>query len=246
MLYALGAGKQVVAVDRFSDYPPGVPTTKLDALQLDAEAVASYHPDLVLVSGLPTAQRGQLTKLHIPVLDEPAPQNLDQVYAEVTQLGQATGDTGGASSVVSSMKGSLASIVAQTPKPPAGTTYYYELDQTYYSVTSSTFIGHLLSMLGLTSIADKAKGAAASGGYPQLSGEYILKANPSYILLADTQCCKQSAATVRARAGWSTLAAVTSGRVVPLPDDIASRWGPRIVDLVRMISQAMRAHPVSP
>ncbi|MGH8862045.1 MAG: ABC transporter substrate-binding protein, partial [Jatrophihabitantaceae bacterium] len=123
-------------------------------------------------------------------------------------------------------------------------TYYYELDQTYYSETSATFIGKVLGLLGLRSIADSAGGAAASGGYPQLSAEFILKSDPNYVLLADTICCKQSAATVAARPGWSALGAANGGRVVALNDDIASRWGPRIVDLLGVVSRAIQQHPV--
>jgi iron complex transport system substrate-binding protein len=140
------------------------------------------------------------------------------------------------------MKRQVASIVKNTPKTAAGAKYYYELDQTYYSVLSSTFIGRVLGLLGLKSIADAAKGAAASGGYPQLSSEFIVKANPAFVFLADTKCCKQTVASVQKRPGWSSMAAVTGGRVVPLDDDIASRWGPRIVDLLRSVSQAIRQH----
>jgi iron complex transport system substrate-binding protein len=119
-------------------------------------------------------------------------------------------------------------------------TYYYELDQTYYSVTSSTFIGKLLGLLGMKSIADAAKGAAASGGYPQLSAEYIVKANPDYIILADTVCCHQSASTVAARPGWAGLTAVKSHHIIGLNDDIASRWGPRIVNLLSTVLAGLR------
>ncbi len=101
--------------------------------------------------------------------------------------------------------------MASVHEPSRPATYYYELDQTRYSAASSTFIGQLLGLLGLRSIADAAKGSAANGGYPQLSGEFILKANPDYILLADTICCGQSVATVAARPGWSGLAAVKGG-----------------------------------
>src|SRR5262249_14377104 len=139
------------------------------------------------------------------------------------------------------MKQQIDAISKSTRKQNA--TYYYELDQTYYSVTSTTFIGRVLGLLGLKSIADSAKGAAASGGYPQLSAEYILKADPDYVFLADTKCCKQSRATVAKRPGWSTLNAVRDGRVVPLDDDIASRWGPRVVDLLRTVSAAIKEHP---
>ena len=96
-----------------------------------------------------------------------------------------------------------------------------------------------LGLLGLRSIADGAGGPSANGGYPKLSAEYIIKTNPDYIFLADAKCCKQSAATVAARPGWSGIEAVTARRVVPLDDDIASRWGPRIVDLVRVIAAAL-------
>src|SRR5262249_19213198 len=109
--------------------------------------------------------------------------------------------------------------------------------QTYYSVTSKTFVGSLFSMLGLKNIADPS--GTADTAYPQLSAEVIVKADPDLIFLADTKCCGQSAATVANRAGWSGCSAVRNGRVIALDDDIASRWGPRVVDLLRAITEAV-------
>ena len=165
-----------------------------------------------------------------------------ELSSPAVQLGEATGHSPQAATEVASIKSSIARIVAATPKPHAGS-YYYELDQTYYSVTSSTFIGQVLGLLGLKSIADSAKGAAASGGYPQLSGEFIVQSNPDYIFLADTICCNQSASTVSTRPGWSTMSAVKDGRILGLNDDIASRWGPRIVDLLTQVSDEIKQHP---
>ena len=133
----------------------------------------------------------------------------------------------------------LAQIASAAPHHAAPLSYYYELDQTYYSVTSATFVGQLLHLLGMKSIADAASGAAAAGGYPQLSAEFIIKANPDYIILADTLCCHQSAATVASRSGWSGLTAVKDGNVIALNDDIASRWGPRITDLLQTVETAI-------
>jgi iron complex transport system substrate-binding protein len=116
--------------------------------------------------------------------------------------------------------------------------YYYELDQTYYTATSHTFIGGLLGSFGMTNIADPADSPAA-GGYPQLSAEAVLGANPNLIFLADSQCCAQNAGTVAARPGWATLTAVRDNDVVALNDDIASRWGPRVVDLMRAVAAAV-------
>jgi iron complex transport system substrate-binding protein len=245
-LYAIGAGSQVVAVDKNSDYPAGLPTDRIDAYHLNVEALAKFRPDLVVAAGLTAAQLAQLRTLGITVLSEPAAARLSDAYRQIVELGDATGHAAEARSVVAAMKHRIAAVISSVPKSAAERSYYYELDQTYYSVTSSTFIGQLLGLLGLHSIADAAKGAAASGGYPQLDAEFILKSNPDYVFLADTLCCRQSTATVTDRPGWSTLTAVKDGRVVELNDDIASRWGPRIVDLLRTVANAIDTHPVGP
>jgi iron complex transport system substrate-binding protein len=244
MLYAIGAGAQVKAVDEFSDYPTSAPKTNLDGNNPNVEAIATYKPDLVVVSDEAPGLDTQLKALGIPVLSDPAANTLSQAYAQFTELGKATGHTPQAAAEVAKIKAQIAQIVHSVHRPAHAQSYYYELDQTYYSETSSTFIGQVLGLLGLRSIADAAKGAAASGGYPQLSGEFILKSNPDYIVLADTLCCAQSRATVAARPGWSNLAAVKNGRVLLLNDDIASRWGPRVVTLLAEVAAAMKQHPV--
>jgi iron complex transport system substrate-binding protein len=239
MLYAIGAGSQVKAVDSLSDYPPQAPRTKLSAYQPNVEAIVAEKPDLVVEAG----DTGQLTKrlaaFSIPVLELPAPAKLAGEYAEFDQLGRATGHLAQAQQEVTRLRAQLHQIAAAAPHHARPLTYYYELDQTYYSVTSSTFVGQLLALLGMKSIADQASGAAKSGGYPQLSAEYILKANPDYIILADTLCCHQDAAAVAKRPGWSGLAAVKDGHIIGLNDDIASRWGPRVTDLLRTVETAI-------
>ena len=211
MLYAIGAGSQVKAVDKDSDYPPGVPRTHLDGNAPNVEAIAAYKPDLVVESDEATKVDGQLRALGIPVLSEPAAANLAQAYAQLDELGLVTGHEAQAAPRWARSSARSRGSSRSVHKPARPETYYYELDQTYYSAASSTFIGQVLGLLGLHSIADAAKGTAANGGYPQLSGEYILKANPDYILLADTICCGQSAATVAARPGWAGLARSRTG-----------------------------------
>jgi iron complex transport system substrate-binding protein len=245
MLYAIGAGPQVKAVDSYSDYPPNAPKTTLNAYDPNVEAIAKYNPDLLVVASDTASFNSQMAALKIPVLYDPAAVNLSQAYGQYGDLGKATGHATQAEKEVSSIKAKIAHIVATTPRPKQGATYYYELDPTYYSVTSSTFVGQLFGLLGLKSIGDSAKGVAASGGYPQLSAEFILKANPTYIFLADTICCKASAATVAARPGWSALSAVKNHHVVPLNDDIASRWGPRITILLQDAADAIEGKRVS-
>lgn len=243
VLYAIGAGSQVKAVDDQSDYPKQAPMTKLSGYTPNVEAIAAYKPDLVIISDNMDGITAKLTALSIPVLDLPAAASLADVYAEFTELGAATGHVAQAKTADNMLKAGIRQIVAAEPAHAKPLTYFYEISTNpYYSVTSSTFIGSLLSLLGMKSIADAATGAAAAGGYPKLSAEYILKANPDYIILADTGRAGggQDAATVRARAGWSVLSAVRDKHIILLNPDIASRWGPRIIDLLRDVAAGIK------
>jgi iron complex transport system substrate-binding protein len=237
MLFAIGAGDQVEAVDDQSNYPADTPVTNLSGFEPNVEAIASYEPDLVVYSTEPGDLGSSLGGIGIPALLQPAAATLDDVYEQIDQLGAATGNVSEAEDVVVRMRADIRSIVASIEPPEEPVTYYHELDDTYYSVTSSTFIGQLYSLVGLRNIADEAKGAG--GGYPQLSAEYIIDADPDLIFLADTKCCGQSPRTVAKRPGWDHIAAVENGGVIPLDDDVASRWGPRVVDYLRRIAEAV-------
>ena len=180
-----------------------------------------------------------LGKLKIPVLVEPTASTLADAYKQLEQLGTATGHGRQATSVVTGMQSQIASIAKTVPHPATPITVYHELEQDLYSATSKTFIGRIYKLLGLKDIADAAD--KTGSGYPQLSAEYVVAANPQLIVLADTKCCAQTAAKVAKRPAWSTIAAVQKGDVVAVDDDIASRWGPRIVDFVRAIAAKVRA-----
>jgi iron complex transport system substrate-binding protein len=238
-LFALGAGKQVVAVDSQSNYPKRAPHTSLSSYSPNVEAIANYHPDLVFISYDPGNFASQLRKLGIKVVNEAAANNLKQAYGEILQLGRITGHNRGASAVVHSMKTRLAAIVRSVPRSRHHLRVYHELDPTYYSATSNTFIGSIYKLFGFRDIADAA-GKSAGTAYPQLSGEYVIAQNPQIIVLADTKCCQQTGATVAARPGWNTISAVQHHRVVGANDDVASRWGPRIVQFARTVARIAR------
>jgi iron complex transport system substrate-binding protein len=237
MLFAIDAGEQVVAVDDQSNHPEDAPTTDLSGFEPNVEAIASYEPDLVVYASDPGDLGASLEGLGIPALSQPAAANLRDVYRQIEQLGLVTDHVTESRELTDRMKAEIDSLVAEVNGTGQSLSFYHELDDTYYSVTSSTFIGQLYSMVGLENIADQAKGAG--GGYPQLSGEYIIDADPDLIFLADTKCCGQSPATVAKRPGWDGIEAVEQGGVIPLDDDVASRWGPRIVDYLRVIARSV-------
>ena len=242
MLFAIGAGDQVVAVDEFSDFPAEAPTTDLSGFTPNVEAIASYAPDLVVLSFDPEGLVASLASLDIPVIQHGAAVTIDDTYTQIEQLGAATGRMAEAVGLVAEMQTAIDELVATLPSSAQGRTYYHELDDTLFSVTSTTFIGQLYSLLGLVNIAD---GSDPSGfGYPQLSAEVVVEADPDFIFLADTVCCGQNQATVAARPGWQTLQAVVGGRVIELDDAIASRWGPRVVDFLEIVAGAVAGVPV--
>jgi iron complex transport system substrate-binding protein len=239
MLYAIGAGSQVVAVDSLSDYPAQAPKTQLSAFQPNAEAVAGYTPDLVVMSNDANGLLKALNKFQIPTLMLPAAKDLPDSYAQEVTLGQVTGHLDEAATVVKKTQARIDAAVASVPKSATPRKVYHEVDQTYYSVTSSTFLGGIYKLLGLQDVADGAKSALSSGGYPQLSAEYVVSSAPDLIVLADGKCCQQTPASVAKRPAFAGLPAVKNGKVVAIDDDIASRWGPRTADFAEAVAKVL-------
>ena len=235
MLFAIGAGSQVIAVDDQSNYPASAPKTKLSGFQPNIEAIAAYSPDLVVAAEDTGGLVHGVQALNVPMLVEPAAKNLNDSYLQIRQLGAATGHPAEADSLVGKMRSEVGSFVASLSKTSRQVRVYHELDNTYYSATSNTFIGQVYKLFGLTNIADSA--TSATSDYPQLSAEYIVASNPDLIVLADTKCCQQDLSSVAARPGWSVITAVKTGQVIGADDDIASRWGPRIIDFMRAVAQ---------
>jgi cobalamin transport system substrate-binding protein len=238
-LFAIGAGKQVVAVDEQSDYPKRAPRTKLSGYTPNVEAIAAYRPDLVLLEFDPGDTAAGLRRLGIRVVIQSTAKDLAAAYAQIRRLGVVAGHRKAANALVKRMKTQIKRAVAAAPKRRL--TVYHELTPDFYSATSSTFIGRIYRLFGLRNIADAAEGAGS--GFPKLSAEYVVASNPSLIVLADTRCCGQSPATVRERPGWSTIAAVRTGAIVSVDDSVASRWGPRVVTFVRAVARALKRMP---
>jgi len=244
VLFAIGAGDLVVAVDDYSNYPPEAEAVKsaLSGYEPNVEAIAEYDPDLVVIGGDFTGLTEQLAAIDIPVWSGDAPTTLDGVYAQIVELGEQVGRSDEAQIVVDDMKARIDAAVASVPDNAAGLTYYHELDDTFYSVSSTSFVGSVYSLFGLTNITEV---GGVEGDYPQLSAEFIVESDPDVIFLACTVYCSTTPESVAARPGWENLKAVTNARVVALNDDVVSRWGPRLVDFVESIAAAVDASGVS-
>ena len=244
MLFAIGAGDQVIAVDNQSNYPPEAPMTDLAAFTPNVEAIIGFEPDLVISPGLPDDIEAGLGAAGIATMSLFAASSLDDVYSQIETLGAATGHLGDAVELVGTMQADLAAILDEVVARETPVTFFHELDPSPYSVTSVTFVGQVYALAGLENIADE--GDPGGSGYPLLSVEYILEKDPDLIFLADTKCCGENAGTIAVRAGWGELNAVQNGNVIELDDDVASRWGPRVVDLLRTVVDATTAVELAP
>jgi iron complex transport system substrate-binding protein len=234
MLYAIGAGDQVVAVDDFSNYPEGTPMTDLSGFEPNVEAITTYEPDLVVLSFDANDVVAGLERVDIPVLEYPAATSLDESYDQITQLGTATGHSGEAADVVEDMRADIDDLADQAAEHDGALTYYHELDDQLHTATSGTFIGQVYALAGLENVADPADDGT---GYPQVSAELLLESDPDMIFLAD-EAAGVDAPAVAARPGWGEVTAVRNGDIVELDPDITSRWGPRVVDFLRTVVKA--------
>ncbi len=235
LLFAMGAGDQVVAVDAFSNYPPEAPVTDLSGWDPNVEAVLGYEPDLVVIANDANDLVAGLTEVGVPVYIHAAPADIESGYAGVADLGVATGQIDGAADVVANMRTDMEAALAEAPD--ADVRIYHELDETYFSASSAGFIGSIYAAMGATNIADEADPDGT--GFPQLTEEYIVEADPQVIVITDQVAYTPE--DVAARPGWGDVSAVANGNVVVVNADIASRWGPRLPQFVTAVTEALNA-----
>ncbi len=232
-LFAVGAGPQVVAADSWSTFPPEAPTTDLSAFNPNVEAITTYDPDLVVISYDTNDLVASLTALEIPVLMSTNPADIEGGYTTMTQLATATGHVEGAQEVIESMRTAITETLASAPDIQIRV--YHELDNTYYSASSNGFVGSVYSTLGVINIADEAD--VNGSGFPQLTEEYIIEADPQLIVITDQT--GYTAEDVAARPGWDSISAVREGNILMVNADIASRWGPRLPQFLSAVTEAL-------
>jgi iron complex transport system substrate-binding protein len=225
-----------VAVDEYSTYPEHAPFTDLSGYTPNIEALASFNPDLIVVAfdpdGMITAAFGS----DVPVASQFPATGREDVLAQIEQLGALTGHLDEATLLA----GHIAASWDRANQADAdGASVYIEVDSTFYAASSNSFMGAALVGLGFSNIADAADGSG--GGFPQLSAEAIIQANPDVIIVGTDS--GTTAADIAARPGWDAISALINDQVVVIPSDISSRWGPRFIDYIESMA-AVASAPV--
>jgi len=239
ILFAVGAGDQVTAVDAFSYYPEEAPVTDLSGFDPNVEAVIGFEPDLVIIANDANELVAGLTAADIPVLVSPTPADIEGGYDAMAQIGLATGHLDETAAAVTELRAEMDAAIAAAPSD-VSLRIYHELDDTYFSASSFGFVGSVYAAMGATNIADEAD--TDGFGFPQLTEEYIVEADPELIIITDQ--VDYTADDVAARPGWGEITAVRNGNVVVVNADIASRWGPRLPQFISTVAEALATQPV--
>ena len=237
ILYAIGAGAQVVGRDEFSNYPDAaasLPTVGGSFGGYNNEAIVALKPDLVLAAEINTPEQVQaLEDLGLMVFYLANPTTLDGMYANLVTVASLTGQDGNAKTLVASLMARVAVVEKQAVLVTERPTVFYELDSTDpnapYTAGPGTFIDTLINMAGGVNVA-----AGMGAAWGQLSVEELVVQDPAIILLGDA-AYGVTVESVGQRAGWEGLQAVKTSRVYPFNDDLVSRPGPRLVDALEAL-----------
>ena len=235
VLFAIGAGDQVEAVDQFSYYPEEAPVTDLSGFDPNIEAVTAYDPDLVVLSNDANELVAGLTSLEIPVLVSAAPADIESGFDTMAELGLATGRVDETATLVSELREEIDAALAEAPD--TAVRIYHELDSTYFAASSYGFVGDVYEQMGAINIADE--GDPDQSGFPQLTEEFIVEADPELIVITDE--VDYTADDVADRSGWQDITAVEQDNIVTVDSDIASRWGPRLPQFITTVAEALSA-----
>jgi iron complex transport system substrate-binding protein len=228
---AIDAGDRLAAVDKFASCPlDSKSKPEVDSFQPSIEAIAGYRPDLVYMFYDPGEIAAGLRRLNIPVLLLDVPDDLDGVFENIELIGRMTGKETAAKKLIDDMKSRRDRVVESVRGVASGPRIFHEISPDFYTVRNDTFEGSLYQMLKAENIA---RNAASS--YPQLSSEAIVQANPQVIVVVHGE----TPASVRARPGWSGIAALRDNRVCEMDPDVLSRPGPRIIDGFEALAECL-------
>ncbi|MFC2064627.1 ABC transporter substrate-binding protein [Chloroflexota bacterium] len=239
ILFAIGAGSQVVGRDMFSDYPEAaLKVTDIGGSwgEYNSEAIVSLQPDLVIAGGLnPPELVASLENLGLTVYFLSNPITLDGLYENLSFIGKLTGHETEAMHLSTTLKARAQAVDEALSGITERPLVYYELDATPYTAGPGTFVDQLIDRAGGINF-----GASMESAWAQVSLEQIILADPDMIILGDA-AYGESAETVAARQGWDALAAVSNQMIFAFDDNLISRPGPRLVDGLEALARII--HP---
>ena len=230
IIQSLGAENTLVGVDAFSEVD--FPVEVIDAYTVTAEELVPLNPDVVIIAFDFNGIVEGLEAQEINYVLLPPARNLDDVYAQITNIGEMVNKKSEASSTIRDMKLEINRIINNSNYQDI--TVYHEIGYSYgiYSVNSESLIGEIYNLLGVTNIANSEEDPYGSG-YPALSEEMVIESNPDFIVVGHSDYLNKD---LSIRDGWSDISAVQNSRVFFLDDTLASNWGTTTLQLVEVLA----------
>lgn len=241
VLFAVGAGDQVVGVTQYCNFPPEAQGREqiggFSAKTISIEKIVDLEPDLVLAAG----------EIHQPVIEaldqlnilvfSIDPNTLDEVYSDIELVGRLTGHEEEAAQVVAEMEDRVAAVTERVntiPQEERLTVYWEVFDEPRMTAGPSTFTGQLIELAGGVNIF-----ADVSEDYPQISDEEVIGRDPAVIMGADTMGDKLTTELVAQRPGWDQIEAVQKARIYLFDGDMVARAGPRLAQVLEVMAEAL-------
>ena len=230
IIQSLEAQDTLIAVDAFSEVD--FPVEKIDAYTVTAEELAPLNPDMVIIAFDFNGIVEGLESQEINYVLLPPAKNFEDVYSQISTIGEIVNKKGEASSKVRDMKLEINRILDDANYEDVSV--YHEIGYSYgiYSVNSDSLIGEIYNALGVVNIANSEEDPFGSG-YPALSEEMVIESNPDYIIVGHSDYLNKD---LSIREGWGNISAVESSNVYFLDDTLASNWGTTTVQLVEELS----------
>lgn len=243
MLFAVGAGGLLVGRDSYSDFPQeakDIADVGWTYGKYNLETVVHLKPDLVLAGEITTPEMvASLENVGLRVEYFKNPTTLSDVYAMLARIGQLSGNSDQADSLVKDLQKRESGLVKKMGEIHKRPTVFFELDASDpykpYTPGPGTLHSHLIAMAGGLNLGDQ-----LGASWAQISLEQLLVDDPDFILLGDSAYGTTSE-SVAQRAGWQSLTAVKEGRVLPFDENLLQRYGPRILDGLEALARVL--HP---
>ena len=226
ILFAVGAGDQIVGVDDYSDYPVAAANlTKVGAYPLNLESIVALEPDLIVSGDLvPRAQLDQLEAQGIPYVLF-ADRTLEDVFKTIQLAGVITGHVTEADDLVQSLSERVEAVTNKTLAAGVSRPEVYVEYYPMWTYGPGSFGDDLIKLAGGRNIAEN-----TSSEYPEITSEFIIAEDPEIIVYTVGVMSTTTPESIAARAGWDNITAVEDGAIYPIDDNLISRYGPRIVD----------------
>ena len=243
IIQSLEAQDTLIAVDAFSEVD--FPVQRIDAYTVTAEELAPLNPDMVIVAFDFNGIVEGLESQKINYLLLPPAKNFDDVYSQISTIGELVNKKSEASVKIREMKSEINQILNNANYE--NISVYHEIGYSYgiYSVNEESLIGEIYNALGVSNIANSEEDPYGSG-YPALTEEMVIESNPDYIVVGHSDYLNKD---LSIREGWENITAVVNSNVFFLDDTLASNWGTTTVQLVEEISltfeESVQTNPYS-